>query len=144
MHFRDHPFIMMSGFFTEVIVEVQKAKANLQTYYSKIFSAARTGCGSPEQRLGSVVGLDPGGEVATVSCREGWVMEDTDRETMEDTEREVQEVTLHCDAGRWVGQGRACRGGLVMMVDICRGWAHCDNFSATHHNIISLLHNTIA
>ena len=131
---------MMSGFFTEVIVEVQKAKGNLQTFYSKIFSAARTGCGSPEQRLGSVVRLDQGGEVATVSCREGWVMEDAEvTEAME-----AQEVTLHCDAGRWVGQGRACRGGLVMMVDICRGWAHCDNFSATHHNIISLQHNTIA
>ena len=123
MHFRDHTFIMMSGFFTEVIVEVQKAKGNLQTFYSKIFSAASTGCGSPEQRLGSVVRLDQGGEVATVSCREGWVMEDAEvtevtevTETMEDTEREVQEVTLHCDAGRWVGQGRACRGGLVMMV----------------------------
>ena len=137
MHFRDHTFIMMSGFFTEVIVEVQKAKANLQIFYSKIFSAARTGCGSPEQRLGSVVRLDQGGEVATISCREGWVMEDTEvTEAMEDTEAmEVQEVTLHCDAGRWVGQGRACRGGLVMTVDICRGWAHCDNFSATHHII---------
>ena len=93
-----------------------------------------------------MVRLDQGGEVATVSCREGWVMEDTEvTEVTEVTEAmEAQEVTLHCDAGRWVGQGRACRGGLVMMVDICRGWAHCDNFSATHHNIISLLHNTIA
>ena len=133
-----HTFILMSGFLTEVIVE-----ANLQIFYSKIFSAARTGCGSPEQRLGSVVRLDQGGEVATVSCREGWVMEDA--EVTEVTEAmEAQEVTLHCDAGRWVGQGRACRGGLVMMVDICRGWAHCDNFSATHHNIISLQYNTIA
>ena len=62
-----------------------------------------------------MVRLDQGGEVATVSCREGWVMEDMeDTEAMEVTEAmEAQEVTLHCDAGRWVGQGRACRGGLV-------------------------------
>ena len=131
---------MMSGFFTEVIVEVQKAKANLQTFYSKIFSAARTGCGSPEQRLGSVVRLDQGGEVATVSCREGWVMEDA--EAMKDTEtQEVQEVTLHCDAGRWVGQGRACRGGLVMMVDICRGWTHCIATTSLQHIITSYHYN---
>ena len=69
-------------------------------------------------------------------------------EDMEDTEvtevteaMEAEEVTLHCDAGRWVGQGRACRGGLVMMVWISAEVGHIATTSLQH--IITSYHYSI-
>ena len=47
--------------------------------------------------------------MASVRCEAGWVMEDTENREQEDREHEV---SLRCEAGRWVGGRRTCRGKL--------------------------------
>ena len=64
------------------------------------FTTSEAGdCGRPEQPLGSLVTVEESGQVAVMSCQEGWL-----------AGQEREDLRLTCNKARWEGSLPVCRG----------------------------------